>query len=103
MVNTWIIPKTLNKKEALNLKVFQRAVATVHLKKSVILTRGSPRIPTVPYGAKEDSKDSVGYFLLKPEKQCRCQREDCKRKLQPYCGKCDKTFCQAWLEPFHKD
>ncbi|GFS99265.1 uncharacterized protein TNCV_1600931 [Trichonephila clavipes] len=32
MVNAWIIHKTLNKDEALNLKEFRRTVTTVYLK-----------------------------------------------------------------------
>ncbi|XP_035218884.1 piggyBac transposable element-derived protein 2-like [Stegodyphus dumicola] len=104
MVNAWIIHKTLNKNEALNLKDFRRAVTTVYLKETVIRTKGRPRIWTVLSDAKEGiRKDSVGHFLLKREKQRRWQREGWKRKSKTYCGKCDKTLCQACFEPFHQD
>ncbi|GFT30994.1 hypothetical protein TNCV_1683581 [Trichonephila clavipes] len=99
-----IIHQTLNKDEALNLKEFQTALQQSSQKNTVIRTRERPRISTVLSYAKEDiCKDSIGYFLLKQEKQCRCQREGCKGKPKTYSHKCDKTLCQACSGPFHQN
>lgn len=103
VVNAWIMHKAVNKSDALNLKEFRRAITTVYLKKSTNRTKGRPRIFSMPSSAEDDvRKDGVGHFLLKREKQRRCQREDCKGKPKTYCGKCDKTLCQACFGPFHQ-
>ncbi|XP_028153226.1 protein tramtrack, beta isoform isoform X12 [Diabrotica virgifera virgifera] len=46
--------------------------------------------------------DGKDHFMVKREKQRRCQGDNCKVKPLTYCGKCSITLCKNCFVQFHK-
>lgn len=100
LVNSWIIYNEVNKDETIPLLDFRRRVCFSWMKKSEGRTSkptpGSSEVLLRPVRF-----DNLGHYMMKRDKQRRCQGLGCKKKPLTFCVKCDKTLCSDCFISYH--
>lgn len=100
LVNAWIIYNQVNKDEIIPLLDFRRRVCFSWIKKSEGReskpTPGSSEVLLQPVRF-----DNFGHYMMKRDKQRRCQGQGCKKKPITFCAICEKTLCSDCFIPYH--
>lgn len=107
VVNSYLLYKQVQGRNAISLKDFRRQIAVTYLKlgHGVRVMRGRPLSLPSTSGVQSVSHaryDNIGHTLERRDKQRRCQYTDCKRKPLTFCKKCNVTLCRECFFQYHK-